>query len=86
MILTLLAWLLVANMNSQGVLAVTIDFQWLGNQGYTAKGSFSYDEKTAPTIFSEKGSGKMQVLEDVYWEEIEKAVCIELGFSKSLSP
>ncbi len=30
----------------------------------TAKGSFSYDEKTAPTIFSEKGSGKMQVLED----------------------
>jgi hypothetical protein len=65
MILTLLlAWLLVANMNSQGVLAVTIDFQWSGNQGYTAKGSFSYDEKTAPTIFSEKGSGKMRVLED----------------------
>ena len=64
MILTLLAWLLVANMNSQGVLAVTIDFQWLGNQGYTAKGSFSYDEKTAPTIFSEKGSGKTQVLEN----------------------
>jgi hypothetical protein len=60
----LLALLLVANMNSQGVLAVTIDFQWLGNQGYIAKGSFSYDEKTAPTIFSEKGSGKMQVLED----------------------
>ncbi len=65
MILTLLlAWLLVANMNSQGFLAVTIDFQWLGNQGYTAKGSFSYDEKTAPTIFSEKGSGKTQVLEN----------------------
>ena len=42
MILTLLlAWLLVANMNSQGVLAVTIDFQWFGNQGYTAKGSGS---------------------------------------------
>jgi hypothetical protein len=63
-LILLLAWLLVANMNSQGVLAVTIDFQWSGNQGYTAKGSFSYDEKTAPTIFSEKGSGKMQVLED----------------------
>ncbi len=60
----LLAWLLVANMNSQGVLAVTLDFQWLGNQGYTAKGSFSYDEKTAPTIFSEKSSGKMRVLEN----------------------
>lgn len=60
----LLAWLVVGNINNQGVLAVTIDFQWLGNQGYTAKGSFSYDQTTAPTIFSEKGSGKMRVLEN----------------------
>ena len=76
MILTLLlALLLVANMNSQGVLAVTIDFQWSGNQGYTAKGSFSYDEKTSPTIFSEKGSGKTQVLEK--FQEIGRASCRE---------
>jgi hypothetical protein len=60
----LLGWLLVGNIHNQAVLAVTIDFQWSGNQGYIAKGSFSYDQTTAPTIFSEKGSGKMRVLEN----------------------
>jgi mRNA interferase MazF len=29
---------------------------------------------------------KQGVLEDIYWEEIEKAVCIELGFSSVFRP
>jgi len=29
---------------------------------------------------------KQGVLEDIYWEEIEKAVCIELGFSLAFKP
>lgn len=45
--------------------AVTVDFQWRGTTGYSAKGSFSYDEKTAPTIISEKGSGKTKDLKSL---------------------
>jgi mRNA interferase MazF len=37
-------------------------------------------------VDSQRIKNKQGVLEDVYWEEIEKAVCIDLGFSKSLSP
>jgi hypothetical protein len=64
LLILLLSWLLSSSINNQEVLAVTIDFQWSGKGGYTAKGSFSYDETKAPAIFSEKGSGKMQVLEN----------------------
>jgi len=42
--------------------AVTVDFQWTGETGYSAKGSFSYDEKTAPAIIAEKSSGQTKNL------------------------
>jgi mRNA interferase MazF len=32
-------------------------------------------------VDAQRIKSKQGVLEDVYWEEIEKAVCIELGFS-----
>ncbi|MBE8995819.1 type II toxin-antitoxin system PemK/MazF family toxin [Microcystis aeruginosa] len=32
-------------------------------------------------VDSQRIKNKQGVLEDVYWEEIEKAVCIQLGFS-----
>ena len=32
-------------------------------------------------VDAQRIKNKQGVLEDVYWEEIEKAVCIELGFS-----
>lgn len=35
--------------------AITVNFSWHGNQGYSATGTFHYDEKTAPDIISEKG-------------------------------
>jgi hypothetical protein len=42
--------------------AITFDFIWKGNGSYSAKGSFSYDESTAPKSFSEKGKGATNVL------------------------
>ncbi|MBH8574299.1 hypothetical protein I8752_14980 [Nostocaceae cyanobacterium CENA369] len=45
--------------------AVTFDFGWNGNGGYSAKGSFSYDEKTAPAIFAEDGLGATNVLQSL---------------------
>jgi hypothetical protein len=45
--------------------AITIDFQWTGTTGYLAKGSFSYDEATAPKIISEKGIGKTNILQSL---------------------
>jgi len=44
--------------------AVTVNFTWQGNQGYSAIGTFNYDQKTAPVILSEKGVGKTEVLEN----------------------
>jgi hypothetical protein len=76
--------------NNQAVLAVTIDFQWSGDRGYTAKGSFSYDQTKAPAIFSEKGSGKMQVLEnfqvsfyDSDGQEVARYNNVREGFSQT---
>jgi mRNA interferase MazF len=34
-------------------------------------------------VDTRKITNKQGVLEDNYWEEIEKAVCIELGFSSA---
>jgi hypothetical protein len=45
--------------------AVTINFQWTGRTGYSAKGAFSYDEKIAPKIILEKGSGKTNSLQSL---------------------
>ncbi|MEH2160078.1 MAG: PEP-CTERM sorting domain-containing protein [Nostoc sp.] len=45
--------------------AVEFNFNWLGNAGYSATGSFSYDEATAPTIISESGSGATKFLQSL---------------------
>jgi hypothetical protein len=45
--------------------AVDFNFNWLGNAGYSAIGSFSYDEATAPTIISENGSGATNFLQSL---------------------
>lgn len=34
-------------------------------------------------VDSRRVTNKLGVLEDIYWEQIEKAVCIELGFSSA---
>ncbi|MEH2408572.1 PEP-CTERM sorting domain-containing protein [Nostoc sp.] len=45
--------------------ALDLNFNWLGNAGYSAVGSFSYDEATAPTIISESGSGATKFLQSL---------------------
>jgi hypothetical protein len=45
--------------------AVELKFDWLGDAGYSATGSFSYDEITAPTIISEAGSGATKFLQSL---------------------
>ncbi len=45
--------------------AVVFNFEWEGNNGYSANGSFSYDENTAPETFSEDGIGQTNVLESL---------------------
>jgi hypothetical protein len=69
---------------------VTINFQWSGDGGYTARGSFSYDQKTAPTILREKGAGKMRILKDfqvsfydLKGQEIAKYNNVKDGFSQT---
>lgn len=52
----------VANNPAQ---AVDFNFNWLGDAGYSAIGSFSYDEATAPTIISESGSGATDFLQSL---------------------
>ncbi|MDM9582659.1 MULTISPECIES: PEP-CTERM sorting domain-containing protein [unclassified Nostoc] len=45
--------------------AIELNFNWQGNAGYSATGSFSYDETTAPTIISEAGSGATNFLQSL---------------------
>ncbi len=45
--------------------AIELNFNWLGDAGYSATGSFSYDETTAPTIISEAGSGATNFLQSL---------------------
>ena len=43
--------------------AITVNFSWQGNQGYSATGTFHYDEKTAADIIPEKGGGETKGLD-----------------------
>ncbi|KAB8335876.1 hypothetical protein SD80_003520 [Scytonema tolypothrichoides VB-61278] len=45
--------------------AITLNFTWNGNNNYSALGSFSYDENTAPATFSENGAGQTDVLQSL---------------------
>lgn len=43
--------------------AVQVNFSWNGINGYSATGSFSYDETKAPTFISESGAGPTKFLQ-----------------------
>ncbi|MBP5972561.1 hypothetical protein HW132_07415 [Brasilonema sp. CT11] len=45
--------------------AITLNFNWNGNNNYSAIGSFSYDENTAPASFSEKAAGQTYILQSL---------------------
>ena len=45
--------------------AIELNFNWLGDAGYSATGSFSYHETTAPTIISEAGGGATNFLQSL---------------------
>ncbi|MBH8565860.1 PEP-CTERM sorting domain-containing protein [Nostoc sp. CENA67] len=55
----------IAGATNNSALAVDFNFNWLGDAGYSATGSFSYDEATAPTIISESGSGATDYLQSL---------------------
>lgn len=50
---------------AQQAKAVTFNFNWLGDSGYSARGSFSYDENTAPAIINVSGAGPIGVLQSL---------------------
>jgi len=45
--------------------AVDFNFNWKGDNGYSATGSFSYDATTAPAVISESGAGPTQSLQSL---------------------
>lgn len=51
--------------SGQEAQAISFNFDWQGDGGYSAKGMFSYDETTAPTIISESGPGATNNLESL---------------------
>lgn len=55
----------IAAATNNSALAIEYNFNWTGNAGYSATGSFSYDETTAPTIISESGSGATNYLQSL---------------------
>lgn len=47
----------------QPAQAITFKFGWTGEAGYHVRGTFGYDEATAPTIISEAGAGPTNTLD-----------------------
>ncbi len=45
--------------------AAEFNFNWKGNTGYSAKGSFNYDTTTAPSVISETGLGATKNLQSL---------------------
>ncbi|MEH1937673.1 MAG: PEP-CTERM sorting domain-containing protein [Nostoc sp.] len=45
--------------------AADLTFNWKGDAGYSAFGSFSYDETTTPGIISESGAGATKALQSL---------------------
>ncbi|MEH2311314.1 MAG: PEP-CTERM sorting domain-containing protein [Nostoc sp.] len=45
--------------------AADLTFNWKGDAGYSASGSFSYDETTTPAIISESGAGSTKALQSL---------------------
>ncbi|RCJ20075.1 PEP-CTERM sorting domain-containing protein [Nostoc sp. ATCC 43529] len=55
----------IATVANNPAQAIDFNFNWLGDAGYSAIGSFSYDETTAPTIISESGAGATNYLQSL---------------------
>ncbi|MEH2350322.1 MAG: PEP-CTERM sorting domain-containing protein [Nostoc sp.] len=45
--------------------AADLTFNWKGDAGYSASGSFSYNETTTPAIISESGAGSTKALQSL---------------------
>ena len=45
--------------------ATDLTFNWKGEAGYSAEGSFSYDQTTTPAIISESGAGATKALQSL---------------------
>ncbi|MEH2044137.1 hypothetical protein [Nostoc sp.] len=45
--------------------AAEFNFNWKGDTGYSAKGSFNYDTSTAPSVISEAGMGATKNLQSL---------------------
>ncbi len=45
--------------------AIDWNFNWKGDNGYSATGAFSYDETTAPQLISESGAGPTKFLQSL---------------------
>lgn len=45
--------------------AADLTFNWKGDTGYSASGSFSYDQTTTPAIISESGAGATKALQSL---------------------
>lgn len=43
--------------------AISFNFNWQGDDGYSARGMFGYDENTAPAIIAESGAGATNALD-----------------------
>lgn len=65
LILKIILALTIAMMEILPAQAVTLNFSWKGDVGYSAKGSLSYDQNTAPETFSETGQGPTQALQSL---------------------
>ncbi|HAX79229.1 MAG TPA: PEP-CTERM sorting domain-containing protein [Cyanobacteria bacterium UBA11372] len=50
---------------AQQAEAISFNFSWQGDGGYSATGMFSYDETTAPAIVSESGAGATNNLQSL---------------------
>ena len=53
----------IALSRTNSAQAITFNYSFQTDTGYTGKGQFSYDELTAPTIISESGAGPTNFLE-----------------------
>ncbi|MCP2728487.1 PEP-CTERM sorting domain-containing protein [Limnofasciculus baicalensis] len=62
---TAVTYAILSVASTQEAQAISFNFDWQGDGGYSAKGMFSYDETTAPTIISESGAGATNNLESL---------------------
>jgi PEP-CTERM motif len=62
---TVLMGMAVALETGNPAQAIDFNFSWKGDAGYSALGTFSYDETTAPSIISESGAGPTDYLDSL---------------------